>query len=287
MRKLVGIVIIAFSLLFGLGCAIAFHQEIIVSSILFWIISLPLYILGQIIRTSKAQFKYEGKRWVSFYLFFFFVYPVLTYFYGYYNDLKENAFIDEKFIIYEPSSGKLGDLSLGTFWFLICLFAVRFLHPDLKRKGLLNAGIIGTIVFLIGFNYFMFSDYRGIHIDKGLVSSNWKYEQQIIAYEEIDRIYLQPDVHYANLSNTSDETRFVWNMTFQPHNQKEVVYYFNWMTEEGLEQTFDMNKIAMENDIPFVIQEMNEETLKWFDFDLELEELEKERYYKLFQVNAN
>jgi len=58
----IGIVTIAFSLLLGLGCAIAFHQEIIVANIMFWIISLPLYIIGQIIRTSKSEFEHQGKR---------------------------------------------------------------------------------------------------------------------------------------------------------------------------------------------------------------------------------
>ena len=200
--------------------------------------------------------------------------------------MKENAFVDEQFIIYESSSSMLGDLFLGVFWILICLFGARFLHPDLKRKGLLNSIIIGTIIFFIGFNYLMFSDYRGILEEKGLVLSNWKGERQMISYDEIESIYLEPHVDYANLSNTSDETRFVWKVIFQPSNQDEVVYHFQMMTEFGLEQTIDMKKIAMENDIPFIIEEMSQETLKWFDFDLELEELDKERYYELFQMNT-
>jgi hypothetical protein len=285
MRKLVGIVIIAFGLLMGLFCAFGFHQEIILANIMLWIISLPLYIIGQIIRTSKSEFKYRGKRWVAIYLFFFFILPLLFYLYGFYNDLKETTFIDEQFIIYEPSSGMLGDLSLGGFMILISLFGGRFLHPDLKRKGLLNALIIGTVIFLIGFNYLMFSDYRGVHEVKGLVTSNWKGEMQTIPYDEIESVYLEPYVHYANLSNSSDETGFAWKLTFQPSHKKEVVYHFAILTVFGLEETIAIKKLALENHIPFIIGEMNQETLKWFDLDLELEELDKKRYYELFQVS--
>ena len=52
--------------------------------------------------------------------------------------------------------------------------------------------------------------------------------------------------------------RFSWKVTFQPNNQKnEVVYQFSMMSEFNLEQTIDLKKIAMENDIPFNIGEMS------------------------------
>lgn len=96
--------------------------------------------------------------------------------------------------------------------------------------------IIGTLIFYIGFNYFMFSNYRGIHKVKELVFSNWKGEKHIITYEEIDCVYVEPYVHYAKLSNTSDETEFVWRMTFQPSNQKnKIVYHFSMQPESNLE----------------------------------------------------
>lgn len=287
MRKLIGIVIILFSLLLSLGCAITFKEDIIFANIILWIISFPLYITGQIIRTSKSEFKYRGKRWVLIYIFFFFILPLLFYFNGMYHDFKKNTFVDEQLIIYEPTSGSLGDFSLGIFMILISLFAGRFLHPELKRKGLLNTLIIATIILLVGFNYFMFADYRGIHEEKGLVSSNWKGERHIISYEEIKSVYVEPYVQYRRLSSTSDETRFAWTVTFQPNDQNndDVIYRFAMITEFGLEQTIDMEKIALENEIPFIVGEMNQKTLEWFDLGLELEDLDKERYYELFQVN--
>jgi hypothetical protein len=286
MRKIGGIAIIIISLILAFASALSFQEDFIFANILLWVISFPLFIFGQMIRTSKSEFKYRGKRWVSIYLFFFFIFPLLMYLFESYHDLKENTFLDEQFITYEPASGDLGVIALVGFMILICLFAVRFLNPGLKRKKLLNMIILGTVIFLSAFHYFMFSDYRGIHEEKGLVSSNWKGEKDIISYGQIESVFVDPYVHYANLNNSSDDTKFSWKVTFQPKNQKEeVVYHFALVTESGLEEMVEIEKIAGENNIPFIVGEMDQETRKWFELDLELEELDKDRYYDLFQVN--
>lgn len=77
MRKFGGIVIIIFSVLLGIPCAIVLQEDIIIANIILLIISVPLYIIGQIIRTSKYEFKDRGKRWVSIihiFSFLFFLY---------------------------------------------------------------------------------------------------------------------------------------------------------------------------------------------------------------------
>lgn len=287
MRKIGGIVIIIISLVLALSSALNFQEDFIFANILLWGISLPLYISGQIMKTSKSEFKHRGKRWIFIYLFFFFILPLLVYLHVSYQDFKESIFVDDQFIIYESASNKLGVISLVGFIILIFLFAGRFLNPGLERKGLLNVIIIGTVIFLIGFNYFMFSDYRGIHKEKGLISSNWKGEKDIVPYEEMEGVFVEPYVHYAYFSKTSsDETRFSWKVIFQPsNNKKEVVYHFPIVTESSLEQMIDIEKIAQENHLPIIVGEMDQETRKWFDFDLELEGLNEARYYQFFQVN--
>ncbi|RHW35818.1 hypothetical protein D1B33_11995 [Lysinibacillus yapensis] len=287
MKKFTGIVIIILSSLLGLFCAIGLFQEFIVAAIVFWIISFPLYIWGQKIRTTKYEFKQEGKRLIKNYIFVFFILPLAIYLFGNYSEFKENTFVDEHYIVYEPASGTLlGELSIFLFLVLVFLLAFRFLNSELKRKRLWDVIIFGTILLLIGFNVLTFSDYRGIHKEDGLVSSNWKGEKDIISFEEIESVFVEPYVHHGSLSNSSDETRFVWRVTFQPKNQeKAVAYQYRMMSESNLEQTMDIKKIAMKNDIPFIVGEMSPETFEMFVFDLEMEELDKEHYYELFQVN--
>lgn len=284
MRKFFGIAVIGISLLWGLCCAVYSPDDLLFANIMFWVMGVPLFIFGQIIRTSKAAFKKQGKRWVGIYVFFFCIVPFIFYFYEFYYDLKETVFIDEQFIIYEPSSGMLGDLSLGGLLILLGLVGARFLKPDLKRKGLLNGAIFSSALLLIGFNYLMFSDYRGVHEDNGLISSNWQGNVKQISFKEMERIELKPDIHYASLSNTSDETRFVWELIFHPIHEEAVVYYYSMLTETGLEETAAIKKLALEKNIPFQVAQMNPKTLEMFDFDLKWEKLEKKRYYELFEV---
>jgi hypothetical protein len=51
-----------------------------------------------------------------------------------------------------------------------------------------------------------------------------------------------------------------------------------------VEEMIAIKKLASENNIPFIIGEMNQETLELFNFDLNYEGLEKEHYYELFQL---
>lgn len=286
MRKISGIAIILISIFIGLGCALTFGDGLIVSVIILLFISLPLYIFGHITRTSVAEFKQKGKRWISIFTFLFFILPLTIHLYGSYDEYKRSIFADEQFIIYRSVSGELGKLSLIALLVLIVLLAARFLNPILKKKGLLNFLIIGVSIFLIVFSYFMFSDYRGVHQEQGLVSSTWKGEKTVISYQDIDSIQIEPYVHYASSTNSSDETNLRWSITFKHNNkQNEVVYHFYKIDEENLEHTIQIKELAMQNDIPFIVGKMNEDTYKWLKFDLELEELDRERYYKLFGVD--
>ncbi|MBD8069724.1 hypothetical protein [Bacillus sp. PS06] len=285
MKKVAGIAIIIFSLLIALGCALSFRNDLVFANFLLWLISFPLYILGQIMRTSKAEFKYRGKRWVLIYIFFFFILPLILNLQQGYTDLKKSTFIDEQFILFEFSSGSLGEWSVLLFMILIILFALRFLSPEIKRKGLLNTIIAGMVLFVVGFNYVMFNDYRGVHEEQGLVSSNWNGEKEMISFGEIESIHIKPYTHFANLNLPSDETRFAWELIFQPTHLENEIYHFSFMTEENLEEMIDIAAIAREYEIPFNVGEMDQTTLNWFEFDLDLEGLDDERYYELFQVN--
>jgi hypothetical protein len=285
MKKFAGILIIIISLFLSIGNALAYRYDLIVAFIFFVLISLPVYIIGQIVRTSLVEFKSRGKRWIGIYLFFLFILPLLINSYIYVDEYKLQTFADEHFIIFEPASGELGKLSIGIQLVLIFLFAARLLQPDIQRKWTLNISIIVTSLVFLGFHYVMFSDYRGVHEEKGLVTSTWTGEKSVVSYHDIESITLVPSVHYASLSNTSDETRFVWKIIFrhEPENG-EVVYQYNMISKNNLEETIAIKEVASQHNVPFMVKEMNPKTFKWFEFDLGLEELDQDRYYELFKV---
>lgn len=278
MRKFVGTVIIIFSLLLAFVCAVGYGDFLLFANIVFWVISLPIYIFGQIIRTSKYEFKMSGGQWVRTYIYFFLILPLLFHLYIFYGTLKKATFDDEKYIFFENDYSSLGSINLVFWAILIFLMGALFLNNP-QKKGKLYALIIVTATLTIGFSYFMFSEYRALHEELGLVSQDWKGNKYTVPYEELESVYLDAYNTYGRGSDT------YWRLTFQPKNQPEIKYAYPDFSEYSLESIIDVKEIVIGKGVPFIVRRMNEETFDMFDFLLELEDLDKKRYYDLFQIN--
>jgi len=277
-RKFVGIVIIIFSLLLAFTCAICYGDFLLFSNFVFWVISLPIYILGQIVRTSKYEFKMSGGQWVRTYIYFFLILPLLFHLYIFYSTLKEVTFKDEKYIYFEDDYSFLGSLNFGFWIILVFLMGALFLGNP-QKKGKLYSLISLTATLTIGFSYFMFSEYRGLHEELGLVSQDWRGNKYTVPYEELEGVYLDAYNTYGRGSDT------YWRLTFQPKNQPEIKYAYPNFDEDALESIIDVKEIVIGMGVPFIVRRMDEETFDMFDFLLELEDLDKKRYYDLFQIN--
>lgn len=280
MRKFLGIVIIIFSSLIGLFCAIGYGESLIISNIIFWLISFPIYIAGQKVRTSKYQFKMEGNQWIRNYIYMFFIMPLMIHAAIKYAEMKEDAFGDEKYIFFNHEYSFLGEMNLLLFIVLIFLVGGLVMGNPTK-KGLLFTLIIGTASLTIWLSYFMFSEYRGVHEELGLVSSDRKGNITIIPYEELEGVYLEAYISYGG-RRTSDT---VWAVTFKPNNHSEVKYSSSDFSKSALESIIDVREIVVGKGIPFLAKRMDKTTFSDFDYMLELKKLDKQRYYDLFQIN--
>ena len=280
MRKFFGYVILIVSLLLGLMLAVLYGEAIIFTCIFFWLICIPMYSWSKYLRSTKYEFKTKIRDSLKRYIYFLFIIPMLFHIGLFYLELKEKAFIDEKYIKYELSASFIGEINF--FFILLCgfLFGMRFMS-DFKRKRLLNVLIICSAILFIGFSYFTFSEYRGIHEELGLISSNIKGEKNIIPYEEIESVHVVPYMSYSRRN-----TNFVWEIIFQVRNQNKEVYQYIDINKSNLERTFQIKDIVTEKGIPFEVREMNADTLEWFDWELDMDNLDKERYYELFQIHG-
>ncbi|MBS4206239.1 hypothetical protein [Lederbergia citrea] len=284
MRKYVGITFIVFSLLLALGCLTNFEEDMVASIVVLFVISLPLYIIGHLLRTSKMEMKRNGKRWLAIYVFGFIILPLIFYTYEKYYDSKRTTISDGNFIFYEPSSGDLGELSIGFLMVLLLLIPIRLFSPELKRKRLMSVIIIGTIFIYGGFQYIMWSDYRGVHKELGLVTQNWNGKKSVQSFDEIEKIYVQPSLHIGKLSDPSDETQFMWKIIFIDQNGKNIIYQFRSLSEDVLDSALQIKDIAYNRQIPYEVIMMSNKEREWFDFELMLLELEKEPFYHFFEV---
>lgn len=284
MKRNVGISLIVISLLLAIGSLINFEEDMIASIVILFVVSLPLYTFGHFIRTSKSEMKLKGKRWVSIYFFCIIIVPLIFYTYEKYSDMKWNTISDGKFILYEPSSSDLGGLSIFFLMALLLFISIRLFSPELKRKRLMSIIIIGIIFIYGGFQYTMWSDYRGIHKELGLVTQKWNGKKNVQSFDDLIGIYVQPTLHIAKLSDPSDETQFTWKLIFIDKNGENIVYSFRGLSEDALNSALQIKDIALNKHITFEVEKMSSKEREWFDFELTLMELEKEPFYQFFNI---
>lgn len=283
MRNFFGILILSICFFFSLGCAFLVGEDFVGAIVLLIIIGLPIYILGQIIRTSKEMFIKNKKTWIFGYFFYFLVIPGTLNVLVFFDDIKRRIFHADQYIIFHTySSSFLGVLSFLSAGIFLALVGYRLFGPDQKRIRLVNISLICMLVFLIGFNYMVLNDYRGIHQEDGLVRNNWLGVKTVIPLDHVNYIYVEPMVH---LTVWNSSTSFQWKVYFvYDHEQEEEEYHFTMIREEALENTIAIRELAQEGQIPFIVNQMSDYTYSWFELDLELEGLDEERYYELFNV---
>ncbi|GIN90604.1 hypothetical protein J22TS1_16550 [Siminovitchia terrae] len=284
-KKFIGIMCIVFSAVLAFGALSEFEENTTVSIFILFLASLPVYLLGQGMRTSWIDFKSKIKGWLVIYVYCTMIVPLIFYSYETYEGKKQKAMIDGKYILYEPGASELSSLSLIFMIVLLLFIAIRFFSPDLKRKRLLTGMIVGTVFLYGGFQYIIWSDYRGVHQELGLVSQSWNGKRTVQSFDEIKGIYVQPSIHRAKLSDSTDETEFTWKLIFVDHHNEKVEYHFQSLSRDSLETAQQIKEIAHDRQIPFQINDMNDEVFKWFDLELELQKLNKEPFYQFFELN--
>ncbi|WP_058306370.1 hypothetical protein [Gracilibacillus massiliensis] len=285
MRKIIGIIIIVISVLFGVASATLFFEDGIAALIGILVFCLPLFIAGQIIRSSWTEFKNKKMYWIWIYLFFFLFVPVCFNFLISIDELKKQVFNAEEYIIFRPKSSSLiGGLQLFSFFVFCTLFFYRFFVPHSKGKKIITKLIISLAVFLICFSYLMFKDYRGVHPEDGLVRSNWLGNQTTVSFDQIDSINLDPDYSPGGHARYGGSPHFIWSIEFK-HDNEHSTYNFTLIDKSNLENTILMKELASKRQIPFTVEEMNKEAYDLLALDLEFKELDEDKYYQLFEVS--
>lgn len=286
-KKFVGIILIVFSALLAFAALLEFEENPIVAILILILTSLPIYLLGQGMRTSWIDFKSKVKQWLAIYVFCTIIVPLIFYSYETYEGQKQKAMTDGKYLLYEPGASELGSLSLIFMIAFLLFIAIRFFSPDIKRKRLLNGMIVGTVFLYGGFQYIMWSDYRGVHQELGLVSQSWNGKRTVQSFDEIKGIYVQPSLHRGKLSDSTDETEFIWKLIFVDQYNEKVQYQFQSLSRDSMEAAQQIKEVAQDRQIPFQVNEMNDEVLKWFNLELELQELNKEPFYQFFELDIS
>lgn len=285
MRRKLGISLILLSLFIALGGLVTIQEDFKASVIGILVISLPLYVIGQIVRTDVKRAKENGFRWIWAYVYGVIIVPALFLSYEGYEDLKRQTFSNNDFLMFESiATHHIGGLSIGFIMLLLLLFAFPFYETSLKVKRILGISTVLVMGVYAGYQYMMWADYRGVHAVDGLVTHHWNGDEQIVPYEEIVEIVVQPYVKYAVLSDPTDETYFAWRLIFITENEEQTTYRL-WLNEDSLSEGNQVKQLAHSKNIPFHVVPLTEKQRDEFDFQLQLKELHKEPYYTFFEVD--
>ncbi|MCH7322136.1 hypothetical protein LZ480_09560 [Solibacillus sp. MA9] len=207
MKKLLGVMLICLSIIIGFSSVVNIFPNMIALLLVLGCISIPLYLFGHLLRTSRYLMKVNWIRWMSAYVFVIIIIPTLFYTLINYEQLKLLYFNSEQYILFESASEhNLKGLSLGFIMILLLLISIRFFNDDIKHMWLINIFICMTILVYVGYQYIMWDDYRGIHETEGLVKHKWTGDRYSILWTELDKITVTPYIKYASITNTSDDT---------------------------------------------------------------------------------
>ncbi|MCG7346272.1 hypothetical protein MHZ92_19370 [Sporosarcina sp. ACRSL] len=285
MRRIFGIILIIFSLFIALGGIVTVEEDFGASMFGIFLISMPIYAVGHIVRTNVSKAKKNGFRWMWAYIYGVVIVPALLLSFEGYENLKEQTFSNNQFLLFETiATDYIGGLAILFILLLLGLFCFPFYETTRKRKGIIAIAAVVVTGVYAGYQYMMWADYRGIHEVDGLVTHHWNGEEHIVPYEEIVEIAVQPFVKYASLSDPTDNTYFAWRLIFFTDKEEPITYRL-WLDDDSLAKGNRMKELAQSYNIPFGVIPMTEKQRKEFDFQLELKKLEKQPFYLFFEVD--
>lgn len=286
MKSKFGILLIGLSIVIGFSSVLTIFPNLIALLFVLVCVSVPLYLLGHLLRTNPKMMKVKWKLWMSAYLFIIIIIPTLFYTMTNYEKLKELTLSSEQFILFDSASeNSFSGLSFVFAILLLVLISIRLFSADIQRKWIVNLLIGMTVLVYVSFQYIMWDDYRGIHETEGLVNHKWNGDEYSIPWHEVEKVTVTPYIKYAKLNRPEDDTYISWKMTFTAKYGEVIVYRFSSLYEDHLQKGIRVKEIATAKQTPFIVSKMSEKERKWYELELELNELQREPFDVFFEVD--
>lgn len=285
MKRKSGFFLIGLSIVIGFSSVLNIFPNLIALLLVLVCVSVPLYLIGHLLRTNPKMMKVKWMPLMSAYLFIIIIIPTLFYAMTNYEKLKELTLSNEQFILFDSASeNSFSSLSFVFVILLLVLISIRLFSADIQRKWIVNLLIGMTVLVYVSFQYIMWDDYRGIHETEGLVNHKWNGDEYSIPWHEVEKVTVTPYIKYADLNRPDDDTYISWKMTFSARNGEVVVYRFSSLYEEPLQKGYRVKEIASATHIPFIVSTMSEKERKWYELELELNELQRKPFDVFFEV---
>lgn len=253
------------------------------TSVIIIFCSFLLFLLGYYLKMGREVFRRKVLRLSAIYAAVMMI-PLLFLQYEYYYDVKESLFRDHQFITFKAGAKH----SIGSIGIFVGLAGILFifirLFSDIKRKYIVSALAIACFAAYAAIQVATLTEYEGIHDEKGLVFHSWNGKEEQIGWNELESVTVVPGVHHGRMSDPSDETYFLWELVFHTKSGEQIIYDSYTISNHSLQENQMIKKKVSEQGIAFYVQEMTEETKKWYQFDIELEKVDPKPFHEIFGV---
>ena len=282
-KKIIGTICIGAGLLLGITSTGLLFTEGIFSLFVMLIIAFPLFMLGQWLRIGAAEFRKKALKFIAIFVQVAFIVPSIFLLFNEYSKMKSGTFSREGFLWFQSTSSP-NIAMVGTILLIVLVLSLmpKILFGWIYGGKALNVLIIATVILSALFLYVTWNDYKGIHETEGIVVSKWSGGGETISWTDIEEVKIIPFVKKRISSKYSQEPVFAWRFEFQTKNGEKVVFEQLDLSEFNLKQSNKVKNQVEKENIPVVMESMDDKTKKWYEIELEVDKLDRTAFDEFF-----
>lgn len=255
----------------------------LINILLMIIIAYPLYIIGQWLRIGTEDFKVKYLRFTAAYFQFTIMIPTIFIMYDEYLKIKGGTLSRDDYLWFQITSSPdvHGLLTLVFIVFVLSVMPKTLFGWSFGGKKL----TLFVIVMFIAFSsllYVLWNDYRGIHEAEGIVTSRWTGAEEQIKWEDIESVTITPYIKRRVANEYGDELLFAWEFLFVEADGSRTEFEDWDLSEYSLKRSREVRDKIVEENIPLLFVEMDDNTRKYYESDLDIHKLNRAEFDEFF-----
>lgn len=282
-KIIVGFLLIVIGVLYGVIFTGFIFSEGIFHILMLLVFSYPVFMLGQWLRIGTRRFKERLLKYSLIFIQVAVVIPTIFILFDYYIKMKSNTYTRKGFLWFETnSSSMLGYLTIFLLITLVLLLLMRAVHG--WAYGGKKASILLLIVMAVSVLFFTitWNDYKAIDETEGIIISEWSGKEKNIEWSSIKEVKLVPFVKKQVANKYGEKKEFAWKYQFIGKEGEKVDFETTHLSKFNYQKSLQVKEKTAEEKIPLLIVEMDSETEKWYELELELDHIKREPFDELF-----
>lgn len=283
LKKGIGILLIASGIIFGITCTGLIFTEGISYLFLFFLLAYPMFMAGQWLRIGHSFTKLSMLRFTAIFVQAALLVPSIFLAFNKYAELKNETFMREGFLWFQPTSSTTVGL-VGTILLIVLVLSImpKILFGWAHGGKQLTGFILILFFFTSAFMYVTWNDYQAIHEKEGIIVSTWRGKQQTAEWSSLESVKITPYVMKRVANKYASEPVFAWKLDFKQKNGDRISFKRIGLSNYYIQQAQHVKEQIQKERIPLSVEAMDAATTKWYNLELELENLNAKPFNEFF-----